>query len=43
MKMLAEWVDEYVKLSEILKYKYSPYLPKIQKILLNKYLDKAPI
>ena len=26
MKMLAEWLEDYSKLSEILKYKYSPFL-----------------
>jgi hypothetical protein len=37
MKMLGEWVPEYDKLSEIMKYKYAHYIPKIQKILLMKY------
>lgn len=43
MKMLGDWVEEYCKLSEIFKYKYSSYIPKIQKILVNKYHSKAPI
>ena len=43
MKMLGEWVLDYDKLSEIMKYKYAQYIPKIQKILLTKYEMKAPI
>jgi|JI9StandDraft_2_1071091.scaffolds.fasta_scaffold1037529_1 hypothetical protein len=43
MKMLGEWVEEYEKMSEIFKCRYSSYIPKILKLLFNKYQAKAPI
>jgi hypothetical protein len=43
MKMLGEWVCEYEKLSEIMKYKYATYIPKVQKGLISKYQVRAPI
>ena len=37
MKMLGDWMCEYEKMSEVIKYKYSPYIGKIQKILVGRF------
>lgn len=41
--MLGDWVGEYEKMSEALKYRYANYIPKILKVLLNKYREKFPM
>lgn len=37
MKMLGDWVGEFEKMSEVIKYKYFAYMGKIQKILVGKF------
>jgi hypothetical protein len=43
MKMLGDWMCEYEQMSEVIKYKYSPYIGKIQKILVGKFAERTPV
>lgn len=43
MKMLGDWVVEYEKMSEAVKYRYASFIPKILKILHDKYIERYPM